>query len=1122
MNKVIMSAVENKNVSYISVFNNYLLSLKKELSSKTDESSLSSCMLIFQQKQLTLHRELLKWTDCDVCTLGQIKGDLNQTIEKIKDVEVAFHEAFNKINAQSEHSQVKELRVIADLFRVGKDEEGINQFQRNIENNNRDVLAHSIFDALLKMKNRSDDAGRHSFFSNIRRVAGSVLNALWKLKNKASSGAEKLPFYNKIRGVVRNVCGALWEMKNKPTLDDVRKHSFYAATPMQKALAIELEMIGVVIRALENGQEKLAQTEFIELPYRLKMQIFQKLDEYKLEQDRKHNYLTGFQGLLLSCDAKVKCCKEVQEQLTQSYAQFNDQQRFTLLQQDLKEAFEGKAKRENQLSQQIQTSRSMESKLFKSIRTTQQIVFAKLHSLQKQVVELQEEVVEKNIEISCLKSRLKAETACSNELISNEKDLLLLKKRMQDVEAEMARTKKQMKEMETGNDGEQSALKKEIENLKSEKEELVQTLCLLKEQIKEIGVENNGKQSKVEIGSEKKELDLDKEVEKLLNSAQASNFELDALLGVNTGDYDKEKIQNPEQPYEEVPVSLNGRVVKQSESKDGLQLARLLFEEEKSDDFMENEFFYVDELTLEEKFAEYVHSKCPNYQVDQAKRFIAEGKKLVEEIQNGQAAFIPPEKRKDLLASLVWYMLFYAVGKNQGFNQGTIVFRDPGYAICKFALQCQDVYPRESTHFKDRLLPTFFNGEEKTTTYGIDFPFGSKSDLPNLKPGLPGQKQTVNFCPIESKDGLHWSFFKPEDWGLSDLYQFLGHAWDYLATRPAHFFGNPNGEEDRKEHLPIEIEKDFLAIYSKATQTQNIPDDVKKFGIAGVNAILEAMLKDENCKFLKEEIEKLLSKLSKNYDNLNVQKGKESTLSESFINGRDPKPRKSESRSSEELAMLKKMDALALVKHAVNGAELKRALAALQQMSPMETLIKDPIPDIARGFFLDKNNPKSLFDKDKIFAQVNKDLTRTDFKIDDVKFENADKIYNYLGNVEPFAKMQAGKEQEILRFMTLLQQGVGADLWGQLCNWYQQQAQGVIVCECGSNDKSAVYSVSVITGQHPTIAMKKLYKLMGADESVKAFYRNEGPYTYLQGALVIDYNQKQTRVSCTISNEAKL
>lgn len=523
--------------------------------------------------------------------------------------------------------------------------------------------------------------------------------------------------------------------------------------------------------------------------------------------------------------------------------------------------------------------------------------------------------------------------------------------------------------------------------------------------------------------------------------------------------------------------------------------------------------------TLAEAFADYVHEKCPDYEVKDVKEFIDEGKDLVEKIQNGQAASIPIGERKRKMVPLVWYMLYFSVCKNQGFSQGTIVFRDPGHAISKFFLACGQpaVYPRQSSHFPKRLLPTFFEGEEKITSYGIDIPQDHKN-------GLPANKQTVNFCPIQTKDKLDWSFFKPEEWGLGDWYQFMRHTWDYIATRPAHMLGEPNGPDDRKEHLPAKLKEEFKKIYAEATGQNTAPDDVKTFGIAGAKAVFETMLNDEEISDeIKTKIENFLKTLRKKYDYLDARNGKEAMLGESFINGKPPQPNLHTSILESDLIKLQTKDAQVRVKNAAYGKELLSALSTLKERLPLENEKKNQVDEVAAGFRMVREDSASLLDQTQIFAQVNKDLEdNIKVSVDKREFKDAQALYEYLLKVETFAHLQGQeKEQAVLRLITMLQHGAKADLIRQLEQWYEQPIQGVHIKQVTSSRAShTVATISVDMNKDPIISINQLFELIGSDHENQLFYR-EKPYALIKGSMEIDFNQQRTLMKAAIIDVAK-
>jgi len=519
------------------------------------------------------------------------------------------------------------------------------------------------------------------------------------------------------------------------------------------------------------------------------------------------------------------------------------------------------------------------------------------------------------------------------------------------------------------------------------------------------------------------------------------------------------------------------------------------------------------EWSLMGKFTQYVHEKCSNYTLKDVEEFIKEGKRLIEEVQKGRAALIPYNERKSKIVPLTWYMLYFAVCKNQGFDEGTIVFQDPGHAISKFFLACgrPAVHPRKSSHFQDRLLPTFFENEKLTTSYGIDIP-------QDYKNGLPGTKRTVNFCPLKTNDGLNWSFFKPEKWGLDDLYQFTRHAWDYIATRPAHLFGDPNGPEDRKEHIPPSLKTTFEEIYYKATSQSVLPQEVKTFGIAGMKTVFEGLLKSNQLSLETQgKITVFLNELCKTYDYLDTRNGNEALLGISFIGGLEPSVRIHESLGDEAFIKQLTKDAQMTVKHASHPEELLAGLCSLKNKMLIHT-IKNQVDEVVSDFLI--NDTASLLNKEAIFRQVDKDLKRNDnveFKVDGSTFENAEKLYTYLLTVEPFSSLDSvgEKEQASLRFMALLQQGSRAALFSQLQEWFEQPLQGLHIKQVSPRPKEIVVHICVQTKKDPIIEIKQLFELLGCNDE-NSFYHKE-PYARIEGMMKIDFNQQLTSMKAATS-----
>jgi len=546
----------------------------------------------------------------------------------------------------------------------------------------------------------------------------------------------------------------------------------------------------------------------------------------------------------------------------------------------------------------------------------------------------------------------------------------------------------------------------------------------------------------------------------------------------------------------------------------------------------EEEFAQIEAQTPEQSFADYVREYYPNHKLQTALDFVGEGRALVQQISKGEV--IIPNIRKHHLAAIDWYMYYRTVCQGDQFEQGCFVVRNPGNSLINFVLQCEGVYERKSTHFQDRLLPTFFKGKEQVTTYGIDI---STEDTDN-KLGLPAGMRTLNFAPIKSLDGLDWAFFKPETWGLSDWGQFVGHAYSYVVTRPAHLFSSPHGPNTRKEHVPPDILKEFLKLYSEATKGKPVPEEKKPFGIAGMKHLFEQLQIDNAV--VQQDIVAFLNKLRQRYDHLNIRNGDEVVMGESFLNGTPPKPRLHESLLAADREALQIKDAHARIKTAVHPKELVQGLQALKNFTAeSKTPFFCSIEGEAGKTMIENNfkpyRKNDLFDKEKLFGQINKDLNRKDnssFLLNNEKIKTAEELYAKLWDVKPFADLptrrdlsnrengnkEVSKEDAILNFMTLCQQGVTADLMFKVSEWYDRPLDGLKTGMYVPEQKEiASTDYTIETQPQLKIIVKQLFKLMGMElmpeDTVgnKAFYRKK-PYAYILGAIVIDWNAQTVRM----------
>ncbi len=229
----------------------------------------------FKKNQLEFYQQMSNLTSHDIQDLDHICTSLNEVVQKTKEVESRF--LVDKNNSHPEQHMVKVLRSIADSFRSGEEDKALNEFKRSI--------------------------GEGS-------LAGDVY-------------------------------GCLWKVRGRPNYDDFGKFSFNNAklncvsTPLQKALAIEMAMVGVIRKAFEQGQADRAYAEFHELPYRLKEAIFQVFAQKQsllsdLEQGRK-----SFFGEKMEAKTKIDCLIAYQNTLERVYSRASESDHVRMLQRDV-------------------------------------------------------------------------------------------------------------------------------------------------------------------------------------------------------------------------------------------------------------------------------------------------------------------------------------------------------------------------------------------------------------------------------------------------------------------------------------------------------------------------------------------------------------------------------------------------------------------------------------------------------------------------------------------------------------------------------------------------------------------------------------------------------------------
>ena len=238
---------------------------------------------------------------------------------------------------------------------------------------------------------------------------------------------------------------------------------------------------------------------------------------------------------------------------------------------------------------------------------------------------------------------------------------------------------------------------------------------------------------------------------------------------------------------------------------------------------------------------------------DITKAHIARGEQVVKGTIKNTENLLNETYKTQCMVGFAWYLRDLAAQQGIYFEEGVIVFKDPGHRIHDFFAEI--AYKRRSTHF----------WQIRTSCLGIDI-------NPNEQLYLPQEHHTCHFGKLKMLDKKdEYMFLKTENYGLGDYPKAALHILDWIRTRPYHWIGQPLSS--RKEHPPEEVIKQFTTLSTELDL--NILENtalVKAHGIAGINKILNAYLVDHP---KTQKARNFIDYLAKKYGHLTIRKGNE-------------------------------------------------------------------------------------------------------------------------------------------------------------------------------------------------------------------------------------------------------
>lgn len=252
----------------------------------------------------------------------------------------------------------------------------------------------------------------------------------------------------------------------------------------------------------------------------------------------------------------------------------------------------------------------------------------------------------------------------------------------------------------------------------------------------------------------------------------------------------------------------------------------------------DNKFTYSTKAYEYARFDQFVTTHCPGITPDEAMQLVSKGKECFTQLIAHAACDTLPELKQlckdpsELLTPFIWYLMFQAVQRGEGFTQGTFVIKDPNHTFQRFFSSSKYTYRRVMSHFlhrtqRDPLTKGYGN------TYAID-------TACNAKTVLPANKKTVIWSQIKTLEADSYTFFKIEDWGFSGLSSSLRHARDFLLFLPRLCFPSLFGKHYkigyREEHTPPDITKKFFRYLQvdKATRVK-----IAHYGLAAISESLQ-------------------------------------------------------------------------------------------------------------------------------------------------------------------------------------------------------------------------------------------------------------------------------------------
>ncbi len=187
------------------------------------------------------------------------------------------------------------------------------------------------------------------------------------------------------------------------------------------------------------------------------------------------------------------------------------------------------------------------------------------------------------------------------------------------------------------------------------------------------------------------------------------------------------------------------------------------------------------------------------------------------EVRRSQAREMDPAARAHQVTGIMWYLTALAVARNQSFQDGAFVCRDPHGRLSDYFQSIGT--PRISSHLKRHSAPG--------CTGGVDL-FTNDNDG-GIPPLAHGHRHVLYIAIAQGKRRDSCLFLKPEHYGVASFQDWVNHAVRYgrsLVRRYLCFHGMDDVGM-RKERIPDHVVRAFSQAVAR------LPDGSSAIAVVG-------------------------------------------------------------------------------------------------------------------------------------------------------------------------------------------------------------------------------------------------------------------------------------------------